>query len=34
MGIDKEIKQATFRNNQNKAMVNIMFTHAWMVDHI
>ncbi|HMK19192.1 MAG TPA: MarR family transcriptional regulator [Chitinophagaceae bacterium] len=34
MGIDNEIKQATFRNNQNKAMVNIMFTHAWMVDHI
>ena len=34
VGIDKDIKQATFRNNQNKAMVNIMFTHAWMVDHI
>jgi DNA-binding MarR family transcriptional regulator len=34
MGIDKDIKQAKFRNNQNKAMVNIMFTHAWMVDHI
>ena len=34
MGIHNEIKQATFRNNQNKAMVNIMFTHAWMVDHI
>ena len=34
MGIDTEIKQAAFRNKQNKAMVNIMFTHAWMVDHI
>jgi len=34
MGIDNEKKQTTFRNNQNKAMVNIMFTHAWMVDHI
>ena len=34
MGIDKDIKQAKFRNTQNKAMVNIMFTHAWMVDHI
>ena len=34
MGIDKEIKQTKFRNNQNKAMVNIMFTHAWMVDHV
>ena len=34
MGIDKDIKQAKFRNNQNKAMVNIMFTHAWMLDHI
>jgi DNA-binding MarR family transcriptional regulator len=34
MGIDKDIKQGKFRNNQNKAMVNIMFTHAWMVDHV
>jgi DNA-binding MarR family transcriptional regulator len=34
MGIDKDIKQTNFRNNQNKAMVNIMFTHAWMIDHI
>ncbi len=34
MGIAKEIKQTDFRNNQNKAMVNIMFTHAWMIDHI
>ena len=34
MGIDKEIKQTQFRNSQNKAMVNILFTHAWMVEHI
>lgn len=34
MALDKDIKQANFRNNQNKAMVNIMFTHAWMLDHI
>jgi DNA-binding MarR family transcriptional regulator len=34
MGIEKDITQTNFRNNQNKAMVNIMFTHAWMIDHI
>lgn len=34
MGINKDINQAVFRNNQNKTMVNILFTHAWMVDHI
>ena len=32
--INKDINQADFRNNRNKAMVNILFTHAWMVDHI
>jgi DNA-binding MarR family transcriptional regulator len=34
MGINKDIAQSDFRNNANKAMVNILFTHAWMIDHI
>lgn len=34
MGINKDISQAQFRNSKNKAMVNILFTHAWMVEHI
>ena len=34
MDIDKEIKQAKFRNNQNKVMVNIMITYAWLLDQI
>ena len=34
MGIDKDITQTNFRNTQNKAMVNILFTHAWMIEHI
>jgi DNA-binding MarR family transcriptional regulator len=34
MGINKDIAQSNFRNNANKAMVNILFTHAWMIDHI
>lgn len=34
MGIDKDIRQARFRNPQNKAMVNILFTHAWLIERI
>ncbi len=34
MSLDKDISQANFRNTQNKAMVNILFTHAWMIEHI
>lgn len=34
MGINKDIGHEKFRNGQNKAMVNIMFTHAWMIEHI
>ncbi|HJS56312.1 MAG TPA: MarR family transcriptional regulator [Chitinophagaceae bacterium] len=34
MRIEKDITQTKFRNTQNKAMVNILFTHAWMIDHI
>ena len=31
---DKDISRNNFRNTQNKAMVNILFTHAWMIEHI
>ena len=34
MRIEKDITQTKFRNTQNRAMVNILFTHAWMIDHI
>ena len=34
MGINKDITQNHFRNGKNKAMVNILFTHAWMIEHI
>lgn len=34
MGLDKDIKQVRFRNQQNKAMVNLLFTHNWMTDKI
>jgi DNA-binding MarR family transcriptional regulator len=34
MGLDKDIKQSRFRNQQNKAMVNLLFTHTWMTDKI
>jgi DNA-binding MarR family transcriptional regulator len=34
MGLDKDIKQGRFRNQQNKAMVNLLFTHTWMTDKI
>ena len=34
MGIDKDIRKATFRNGYNKAMVNILFTNNWMLERI
>ena len=34
MMINKAINQNNFRNDQNKVMVNILFTHSWMMDHI
>ena len=30
MGIDQDIKQATFRNPQQKAAINLIYTVAWM----
>ena len=32
MGIDQDIKQATFRNPQQKAAINLIYTVAWMRD--
>jgi DNA-binding MarR family transcriptional regulator len=34
MGINKDIGQARFRNLQNMAMVNLLFTHTWMIEQI
>ena len=32
MGIDQDIKQATFRNPHQKAAINLIYTVAWMRD--
>lgn len=32
MKIEEELKQSKFRSNQHKAVVNIMFTYAWISD--
>jgi DNA-binding MarR family transcriptional regulator len=34
MGIDKDIHQTKFRNEYNKAMVNILFTNNWLLEKI
>lgn len=34
MGIEKDIHQLNFRNRQNKAMVNILFTGSWVLEKI
>lgn len=34
MGIDKDIRQTSFRNSHNRAMVNILFTNNWMMEKI
>lgn len=34
MTINKDISQNNFRNDHNKVMVNILFTHSWMMEHI
>jgi DNA-binding MarR family transcriptional regulator len=34
MGIYKAIHQTKFRNPHNKAMINIIFTHGWMMEKI
>ena len=34
MGIEKEIHQQTFRNNRQKAMVNLLYTYGWVIEKI
>jgi DNA-binding MarR family transcriptional regulator len=34
MGIKIDIQKRKFRNQHHKAMVNILFTHAWIFDKI
>jgi MarR family transcriptional regulator, 2-MHQ and catechol-resistance regulon repressor len=34
MGIQKDIHQNQFRNGHNKAMVNLLFTHSWLIEKI
>lgn len=35
MGLEDDIQQqATFKNTRHKAMVNILFTYGWVIEHI
>lgn len=34
MGINNDIHQGKFRNDKNKAMVNLLFTYSWTMDLI
>lgn len=34
MGIAKDIRQDQFRNDYQKAMINLMFTHGWTLEQI
>lgn len=34
MGIENDIKQRHFRNDQEKAIINLLFTHNWVRDQI
>jgi MarR family transcriptional regulator, 2-MHQ and catechol-resistance regulon repressor len=34
MGIDKDIHQIKFRNQRQKAMINILFTYGWTIEKI
>jgi MarR family transcriptional regulator, 2-MHQ and catechol-resistance regulon repressor len=34
MEIGKAIKQSRFRNERQKAMINILFTHSWLMEQI
>lgn len=34
MGISKDIHQGKFRNEHNKAMVNLLFTYGWTIEQI
>ncbi len=32
MGIEKDINQSVFRNEHQKALINIIYTHNWMME--
>lgn len=34
MGIDKDIHQNKFRNEYQRASLNLLFTYGWMMEHI
>lgn len=34
MGIEKDIKQSTFRNEYQKAILNLLFTYGWTIERI
>lgn len=34
MGIKEAIKQSNFRSSRQKAMLNLLYTHNWMLQHI
>lgn len=34
MGIKEAIKQSTFRSSRQKAMLNMLYTHNWILQHI
>ena len=34
MSIEKEIHQQTFRNNRQKAMINLLYTYGWVIEKI
>ena len=34
MGIEKDIHQNSFRNSKHKAVVNLLFTHSWVIERI
>lgn len=34
MSIDKDIKQAKFRTDHQRAIINIMYTHNWITEQI
>lgn len=34
MGIEKDIHQANFKNAQQKAMVNVLYTYGWIIERI
>ena len=34
MGIKLDLQKRRFRNNHHKAMINLLFTHAWLLEKI